>query len=70
MSKRLPLRAGVGARPAHERRRARGQAGALGQEPLAAMAADRCVGDAEALAQLDRLGEVAGGHAHVVPVRV
>ena len=33
------------------------------------MAADRRVGDAEALAQLERLREVARGHAHLVAVR-
>jgi hypothetical protein len=31
------------------------------------MAADHRVGDIQALAQLDRLGEVASGHANVVP---
>ena len=34
------------------------------------MAADRGVLDAEALAQLERLGEVARGHAHLVAVRL
>ena len=57
------------ARPAHERCRARRQSERLGAQALAAVAPDRRVRDAKALAQLERLGEVARGHAHVVAVR-
>ena len=61
--------ANVGQGPAHERGRARRQASELGGQPLAAMAPDRCVVDVQALAQLERLREVARGHTHVVAVR-
>ncbi len=56
----------IGPGPAHQRRRARREPTSLGRKPSAAMAADRGVGDLEALAQLDRLREVTGGNAHVV----
>jgi hypothetical protein len=60
----------LGARPAHERGRARREARRLGAEPPAAVVPDLGVRDAEALAQLDRLCEVARGHTHVVAVRM
>ena len=41
----------------------------MAPQPPAAVVADRRVRDAQALAQLDRLGEVARGHAHLVAVR-
>jgi len=58
----------VDQRPADERGRARGETPELGRQPLAAMVSDRGVGDAQALAQLDRLRKVARGHAHVVTI--
>ena len=41
-----------------------------GEQSLAAMVPDRGVGDVQALAQLERLCEVARGYANVVPVRM
>ena len=61
--------AGLGAGPAHERSRARGEAERLGPETLAPVAPDRRLRDAEALAQLDGLCEVARRHTHLVTVR-
>jgi hypothetical protein len=56
-------------RPACERSAAPHEPGRLRGQPLAAMPADRRVLDAEPLAQLERLGEVARRDLHLVPVR-
>ena len=61
-SKRAP------ARPAREREAARGEPDGLAAAAAAAVMADRRVLDPEALAELERLGEVARGHLHLVPV--
>ena len=57
----------VAARPAHERARALGQPDGLGRHAAAPVTPDDLVLQAEALAQLHGLGEVARGDAHLCP---
>ncbi len=59
-----PLREG----PAKQRPRAQREAAGLRGQPLAAVVADRGVGDLEAAQQPQRLGEVACRHPHLVAV--
>jgi hypothetical protein len=60
--------AGWAGGPFHERKRAIGQAARLGAEAGAPVAADRRVRDPEAVAQSERLGEVARGYLHLMAV--
>jgi hypothetical protein len=54
--------------PARQRPAAGGQPEPLADAPLAAVAADDCVLEAVAFAELDRLREVARSHLHLVTV--
>ena len=63
-----PIGALLGVRPAEQRAGARGEPAGLRGEALAAVAADRGVGDLQALQQPERLGEVASGDVHLVAV--
>ena len=61
-------RAPLPERPTRERGRTQRKARALRREPLAAVAADRGVGDLETAQQAERLGEVARRHPHFVAI--